>query len=84
MNERSEDTRKLLKVFGVAVTEFEDACSELIERVEEGDGSDEALSTLKELIELVAEVNEKWQLVTERLFNTQRNLLHTITQALPE
>ena len=86
MSERNGDTRKLLKVFGVAVTDFEEAADALSERVKElGDDADgELVEALHELLDLVAETNEKWQLVTDHLFEFQRQVISDITRALPE
>ncbi len=86
MNEVPSDTRKLLKVFGVAITDFEDACDELTGRVREiEDGaSDELVATLRDLIVLIAETNKSWLRVTNRLFETQQQLLVDIARALPE
>ena len=86
MNKVPSDTRKLLKVFGVAITDFEDACDELTGRVREiEDGaSDELVATLRDLIVLIAETNESWLRVTNRLFATQQQLLVDMARALPE
>lgn len=86
MSERNEDTRKLLKIFGVAVTDFEEAADALSGRVKElgGGASDELVEVLHELLDRIAETNQKWQLVTDHLFEYQRQVVSTITRALPE
>lgn len=83
---RPDDTRRLLKIFGVAVTDFEDESRELLERIRalEGRPDDELVAALRDMLELVAESSEKWQAVTEHLFGMQRRTLSEVVAALPD
>ncbi|MEE9245130.1 MAG: hypothetical protein V3U63_02915 [Gemmatimonadota bacterium] len=80
------DTRRLLKVFGVAVTDFEQASDQLLARVDAAgtDASGELVQTVRELFELITETNARWFAITDRMFETQRKLLTDLTEALGE
>ena len=83
--ETGDDTRRLLRTFGVAVTDFERESEELLERIR-GLGEEpgeELVAELRDLLELIADSNAKWQKVTEQLFETQRRVLADVVQALP-
>ena len=60
----SDVTRKLLKVFGIAVTDFEDQAAALIERAEtlkaQGAPPEEAVALLEEAVRSVTMVTERW------------------------
>ncbi len=82
---RAEDARKLLKLFGVAVTDFEAESQELLNRVQAlgpGAGGD-LVAPLRDLVELIADTNRRWQEVTEHLFSGQQRVLAEIVKALP-
>ena len=80
---RTDETRKILKVFGVAVTDFESASEELLTRLEAAPGSTaETVSTLRDAIELLREVNEKWLATTEHLAGLQQRFLERAAAAL--
>lgn len=65
-----DPTRKLLKVFGIAVTDFEDASKRLRERA--GTVSvDDLLALAGEIIAASAEMNRSWLEVTRFLFEEQ-------------
>ena len=78
-----EMTRKLLKVFGVAVTDFEDRCRELAgqARDEAGRGGDPAafLPLVEGLVRSTLEVTRRWMEVTQ-LIVEQHN--RTCTEVL--
>lgn len=77
MDEKKRDeTRRMLKIFGIAVTDFEQESKELLSRVQslEAGASDELVGTLRDLLELISETNEKWQMATEYLFGLQRRV----------
>ncbi len=85
MPEKAEDTRKLLKLFGVAVTDFEEGSGELVDRIGElGDADGEVVAAVRELLEMIMNMNEKWQAATDRMFETQRQVLARVVRALPE
>jgi hypothetical protein len=84
--ERRDDTRKLLKGFGVAVTDFEQESEELLVRVRalKKQPGEDLIAELRDLLELIADSNAKWQKVTEHLFDAQRRVLADVVQALPK
>lgn len=84
MNDRPSDTRQLLKVFGVAVTLFEDQTREVLDRLEEAGpaGGDEALPAVREVLERLTDTNEKWLAVTDHLFSRQREVLGRLSERL--
>jgi hypothetical protein len=85
MDEKKRDeTRRMLKIFGIAVTDFEEESKELLSRVQslEAGASDELVGTLRDLLELISETNEKWQTATEYLFGLQRRVLADVVRLL--
>lgn len=79
----AEDTRKLLKVFGVSVTDFEAEAERLKARVAalSSASGNEATQLLKDLSELCQEVNTRWFEVTSRLHELQSELLRQVAQS---
>jgi exonuclease VII small subunit len=75
----SDVTRKLLKVFGIAVTDFEDQAAALIERAEtlkaQGAPPEEAVALLEEAVRSVTMVTERWGEVQSYLQDVQQKLL---------
>lgn len=68
-----DSTRKLLKVFGVAVTDFEDAGTRLREQAKAAAAHD--LPALAgDAIAASAEVNRRWLEVTRSIFEEQARL----------
>lgn len=84
-NDAADDTRRLLRTFGVSVTDFERESEELLERIRAlgEEPGEELVAELRDLLELIADSNAKWQKVTEQLFETQRRVLADVVQALP-
>ncbi len=76
-------TRKLLKVFGVAVTDFEDEAVELKERAAALSPDDIAStrSLLMNVSELLLDLNGKWADVSAHLAKIQSGLLSVVAQA---
>ena len=73
-----DETRQLLKVSGVAVTDFEAEAEKLAEdaaRFSSGTGKDEIAKHLKNVTELCRELNTRWFDVTQRIFTVQNELL---------
>ena len=70
-----ELTRKLLKVFGMAVTDFEDRCRDLAQqaRDEAGRGGDPAvfLPILESLVRSTTEIAKRWMEVTQFIIEQQ-------------
>ncbi len=65
------ETRQLLKIFGVAVTNFETEAQKL----------EENAKLLKDASELCAELNTRWLEVTQRIFQRQIRLQHSCADA---
>jgi DNA polymerase III epsilon subunit-like protein len=73
-----EDTRKLLRVFGVTVTNFEDRSAVLLERAKHlRDMADAAAlaELLKEAANEVMELQDKWREISDHIVQQQRKLL---------
>ncbi len=79
----NDDTRRLLKVFGVAVTDFEDESTVLKERAAAlaADDAEATRSLLKDLSELLLDLNGKWADVSAHLTKVQLELLSAVAQA---
>ena len=73
-----EDTRKLLRVFGVTVTNFEDRGAQLLERAnqlrQEGDTAGMVV-LLKNVADTVMDLQDRWLEITEHITHRQRQLL---------
>ncbi len=74
----SEATRKLLKVFGIAVTDFEDQAEALIQRAEalkaRGAPPEEVVALVEEAVRAVTKATEQWEQVQGVLQEVQRRL----------
>jgi uncharacterized membrane-anchored protein YhcB (DUF1043 family) len=73
-----DETRQLLKIFGVAVTDFEAEAEKLKDVAEQftaGTDKAEVASHLKNVAELCRELNTRWLQVTQRVFEAQNELL---------
>lgn len=81
---KPDDTRRLLKVFGVAVTDIESEGAELNARIAGlgGEPSDEMLVALGDLLKLVVDTNRKWRDVTDHLMNVETRLLRDAIAAI--
>ena len=80
----SDETRRLLKVFGVAVTDFEDEAEKLIERSGQlagSGGGQDAARLLKDATELCRELNTRWMDTTQHVFAIQNRLLSSCAAA---
>ncbi len=73
-----DETRQLLKIFGVAVTDFEAKAEKLksvAEQFTAGTNNAEVAGQLKNVAELCRELNTRWLQVTQRVFEAQNELL---------
>jgi len=74
----ADETRKLLKIFGVAVTDFE-AEAEKLEAaatlLTAASGKDQIAKLLKDATELCRELNTRWLETTQHIFAIQNRLL---------
>jgi hypothetical protein len=80
----NDDTRKLLKVFGVAVTDAEAEAGRLAgtaARLAAGAGKEEVAKLLKDASDLCRELNTRWLEITERVFAIQNRLQTQLSEA---
>lgn len=75
----SDATRKLLKVFGIAVTDFEDQVEGLVTRADalkaRGAPPEEAVALLEEAVRAVTVMTERWAEVQGLLQQVQQKAL---------
>jgi hypothetical protein len=80
----SDETRRLLKVFGVAVTDFETEAEKLAATAGQASGSmgnEQMVTLLKDTTELCRELNARWLEITQRVFAIQDRLLSQLAEA---
>jgi hypothetical protein len=78
------DTRKLLKVFGVAVTDAEAEAERLAgttAQLSASAGKEEVAKLLKDGSELCRELNTRWLEITGRVFAIQSRLHQQLAEA---
>ena len=79
-----DETRQLLKIFGVAVTDFEAEAEKFKSAAEQltGDTDNaEIASHLKNVAQRCRELNTRWLEVTQRVFQSQNELLARCAEA---
>ncbi len=79
-----DETRRILKTFGVAVTDFEAEAAQLQEVAAQlsGDSSQaEIVTLLKDVTELCSELNARWQEVSTCVSTLQVRLLSRCAEA---
>jgi hypothetical protein len=79
-----DDTRKLLKVFGVAVTDAEaeaDRLANTAAQLSAGSSKEDITKLLKDSSELCQEMSTRWLEITERVFAIQNRLRQQLTEA---
>ena len=80
----NDDTRKLLKIFGVAVTDAEAEVERLLARAGQlspDSPKEEVAAILKDGSELCQELNTRWLEITERVFAIQSRLQAHLSEA---
>ena len=80
----NDDTRKLLKVFGVAVTDAEAEAERLAATAAQLSGSarkEEVAKLLKDASELRRELNTRWLEITQRVVAIQSRLQTQLAEA---
>jgi hypothetical protein len=80
----NNDTRKLLKIFGVAVTDAEAEVEKLLARAGQlstDSTRGEVAALLKDGADLCRELNTRWLEVTERVFAIQSRLQAQLAEA---
>ena len=79
-----DETRQLLKIFGVAVTDFEAEAEKLKSAAEQLTGdtdNPEIASYMNNVAERCRELNTRWLEVTQRVFQSQNELLARCAEA---
>ena len=80
----NEDTRKLLKVFGVAVTDAEAEAERLAgtaAQLPTSASKEEIARLLKDASDLCRELNTRWLEITQRVFAIQSRLHQQLAEA---
>jgi hypothetical protein len=80
----NDETRKLLKIFGVAVTDFEAEAEKLAAsaaQLSSDSGRDQVAKLMKDSAELCRELNTRWLEVTQHVFALQDRLLSRCAEA---
>jgi hypothetical protein len=80
----NDDTRKLLKIFGVAVTDAESEVERLVARsgqLSTDSARGEVAALLKDGADLCRELNTRWMEITERVFAIQSRLQSQLAEA---
>ncbi len=80
----NEDTRKILKLFGVAVTDAEAEAEKLVgtaARLSASSSKEEVAKLLKDGNDLCRELNTRWLEVTERVFAIQNRMQAQLSEA---
>ena len=80
----NDDTRKLLKVFGVAVTDAEaeaDRLAGTAAGLSASSGKEEIARLLKDGSDLCRELNTRWLEITQRVFAIQNRLQQQLAEA---
>ena len=79
-----ENTRQLLKIFGVAVTDFEAEAEQLkvvAAQLFSDTGKDEIANQLKSITQLCQAINTRWLEITGCVFAAQNELLAQCSEA---
>jgi hypothetical protein len=80
----ADETRRLLKVFGVAVTDFEAEAEKLeaaAAQLSAASGKDQIGKLLKDVTEPCRELNTRWLETTQHIFARQNRLLSRLADA---
>jgi hypothetical protein len=79
-----DDIRKLLKVFGVAVTDAEaeaDRLANTAAQLSAGSSKEDIAKLLKDSSELCQELSARWLEITERVFAIQNRLRQQLAES---
>jgi hypothetical protein len=78
-----DETRKLLKLFGVTVTDFENESSKLTAAAAQlaPGAADQALTLLINSTEMCRELNQRWLEITRHVFAAQEKFLVALGEA---
>ncbi|MEX2560098.1 MAG: hypothetical protein WD403_09290 [Pirellulales bacterium] len=78
------ETRRLLKIFGVAMTDFEAEADKLeatADQLTADTGKEQIAKLLKDATELCGELNARWLETTQHVFAIQNRLLSRCSEA---
>lgn len=75
----ADPTRKLLKVFGVKVTDYEERTDALLERFGAAGSDEERASLVREAVELTADLDRWLREVTAHVLERQESVLRKLT-----
>ena len=76
-----DPTRRLLRVFGVKVTDYEERTAALLERAAATE-RDDMLQLMTEAMELTADVNARLRDVTNHVLDTQARVMTELRAAI--
>jgi hypothetical protein len=82
-----EDTRKLLRTFGVTVTNFEERSAQLMDQAKQlrqAEDSDGMLSLLKDFAGELLDLQGRWLEITNHILSRQRQVLTDIATLVSE
>ncbi len=74
--EKADPTRKLLKVFGVKVTDYEAKTDELLERAQRGE---DRATILQEVLELTADLNHWLREIQSHVLEREETVLKRLS-----
>jgi hypothetical protein len=77
-----DPTRRLLKVFGVKVTDYEERTERIREELGRGPATAEAVRLAAEAVELTMELNHQLREMSAHVLDTQSRVLSDIKAAL--
>ena len=80
----TDETRKMLKVFGTTVTDFEAEADQLAvaaAALSEQTGREEALLLITNMSELCRELGQRWLEITQHIFAMQDRFLSAVAKA---
>jgi len=77
-----DPTRRLLRVFGVTVTNYDEKTSALLEQARQTTSPEELLSLAAEAIDLTLELNQRLRETSDHILETQARVLGELKTAL--
>lgn len=77
-----DPTRRLLRVFGVKVTDYEERMAGILERAGSTSSADELVDLAKEALELTSDLNERLRDITSHVLATQSRVLGELRAAV--
>lgn len=84
MDERRtlDPTRRLLKVFGVKVTDYEERTERIREEIARGPATDQLVQLAAEAVELTVDLNRQLREMSDHVLDTQSTVLSDVKAAL--